>query len=449
MKLPWIRAPRSLFGRNLLLIAALIITAELCFGILFKQLVQEPRATRMIDITQMHIGALHAALMLIAPQQRPVYLDQLNANDPKQVTINRLTALNDAPVQFEQPKRRNVTRFMRHLEEQLQPHGYRLGWQEKPEQRLWIGTRIDDSMYWYGVDADAFVGKASGLFFAFAIGSGLLALLGAYLIQRRINRPLYTLANAVAEISRGKMRPLPLDSLPLEIAQLAASFNQMSGELEATERERALMLAGVSHDLRTPLAKLRLATEILSDHCEPELIEGMVRNIASADAIIGQFIDFARLGGDEAIQPCDINELVTDIARTSGQTALKLQLTALPLYPCRVLALRRAIGNLIENALHYGAKDEGSIVSVTVCTTFSDETIFISIQDEGHGIPPEHMARLRQPFTRLEEARNGRAGAGLGLAIVERIARLHHGELVLTNRAGGGLDATLLLPAAS
>jgi two-component system osmolarity sensor histidine kinase EnvZ len=357
--------------------------------------------------------------------------------------------LSDTPARFEQPKRRNATLFMRRLEDRLQPQGYRLGWQEKPEQRLWIGTRIDDSMHWYGIDADVFVGKATGLFFAFAIGSGLLALLGAYQIQRRINRPLDRLANAVAEISQGKMRPLPLDSLPLEIAQLAASFNQMSAELEATERERALMLAGVSHDLRTPLAKLRLATEILSAQCEPELIEGMVRNIASADAVIGQFIDFARLGSDETIQPCDLNELVTDIVQTYSRSEIKLQLAPLPLYPCRVLALRRAIGNLIENALHYGSKDEGSIGAVTVCTAFLDNTICIGIQDQGHGIPPEHMARLRQPFMRLEEARNGRAGAGLGLAIVDRIARLHHGELVLANRNGGGLDATLRLPAAS
>ncbi|MGZ3238124.1 MAG: ATP-binding protein, partial [Burkholderiaceae bacterium] len=225
-----------------------------------------------------------------------------------------------------------------------------------------------------------------------------------------------------------------------------SSFNQMAAALDAAENERALMLAGVSHDLRTPLTKLRLATEILADHSEPEIIESMVRNIAAADAVIDQFIDFARLGSDEAERLCDINELANDIAATSDRSRIKLELGALPPYQCRPISLRRAIANLVENALRYGHDKNNVDDMIILRTTMDARSISISVMDNGAGIASEHLERIRQPFTRLDEARSGKPGAGLGLAIVERITHLHRGELLIQNRACGGLEVTLSLP---
>lgn len=446
--------PRSLFGRNLLLIVVLIFAAELGISILFRELIQEPRTTRMADVAQLQVMAMRSTLELTTPEQRSALLKNLGQHDQDHVAVRRITAPGQTPLAFVDPPYRTIESFMQRMRERLGPE-YQLGWQEAPKRRLWIGTRIDDANYWFGIDSGVFVENTTSLFAAFAIGAGLLALLGAYLIQRRINRPLNALASAAAQIGRGQVSAMPLAGLPSEIAQVATSFNQMANALEAAERERALMLAGVSHDLRTPLAKLRLATEILADSSEPELIAGMVRNIAAADAIIGQFIDFARVGSDESPHLCDINELIVDLAATYDRNLLMFELGKPPPLTCRPLALRRAIANLLENALRYGRNEDAGRSQIVVRTAFEGSNtnggvrskIRIAFLDHGSGIPIQEMERLRQPFTRLDDARNGISGAGLGLVIVDRIARMHHGELLLLNRPEGGLEAAILLPA--
>ncbi len=446
MKLWPFHAPRSLFGRNLLLIVGLIIVSEIGIITLFRQIVQEPRAKLLIDFAQTHVEAMRSALDHMTPQQRALYMAQFNANQTGRVLQTEVHPVSQTPATFVIPKRLVVRRFIQRLGERLGP-SYLLGWQDMPEQRLWIGTRIGEYDYWFGLQATVFASATTPLSLLAAIAAGLLSLFGAYLIQRRINRPLHALATAAEHVGAGKRQQLKLENAPTEIAQVAASFNQMAAALDATEKERALMLAGVSHDLRTPLTKLRLATEILADHNEPELIDSMVRNIAAADMVIDQFIDFARLGSDEVECLCDINELANDVAATAGRSHIHLQLGPMTPYPCRPIALRRAVANLLENALRYGHGKHQANDMITLRTAMDAQSISISVMDNGSGIPAEDLERIRQPFTRLEEARSGRPGAGLGLAIVERIAHLHHGELLIKNRSGGGLEVTLLLPA--
>jgi two-component system osmolarity sensor histidine kinase EnvZ len=437
--------PRSLFGRNLLLIVALIFISEAGIITLFRQIVQEPRAQLLIDFAQAHVEAMRTALDSMTPQQRAHYIAQFQSAQESRVLQTAVTANGQLPATFSAPRRFAVRRFIKRLSERLGA-GYRLAWQDTPEQRLWIGTRIDEYDYWFGLQANVFASTTTPLSLVAALAAGLLSLFGAYLIQRRINQPLHALAAAAKHVGEGKREPLKLDDAPTEIAQVASSFNQMAAALDAAENERALMLAGVSHDLRTPLTKLRLATEILADHSDPEIIESMVRNIAAADAVIEQFIDFARLGSDEAERLCDINELVSDVAATSNSPHIELELGTLVPYACRPVALRRAISNLVENALRYGADKEGAEGAIIVRTTMKEKAISISVMDNGPGIPAADMERIRQPFTRLDEARSSKPGAGLGLAIVERTALLHRGELIMKNRASGGLEAMLSLP---
>lgn len=424
--------PRTLFGRNLLLMAALILFAELAMALVFRQTVQEPRIARLVEFAQTHTMAIRAALAEMTPEQRRRYLAALARENTTRISAG------EPPAVLAGSERPVARLFLNRLSRRMGPD-YELGWEPAPARRLWIGTRIGSEKYWLGLDATPFLGSIGPVFAASALGAGLLALLGAMLIQRRINRPLRALAQAAAGVGRGERSLPPLQkNAPDEIAQVDASFRQMAADLEAAERERALMLAGVSHDLRTPLAKLRLAIEILGESADPELIASMARNIAAADAVIDQFIAFARLGSDEALHTCDLNEMANDVAKTAG-APLRLQLAPLLPVTCRPVALRRALANLVENALRYGS-------DVELRSSATDGRVTLSVLDRGPGIPDTELARMRQPFTRLQEARGGKPGAGLGLAIVERIARLHRGDLILRNREGGGLEAILSIP---
>ena len=182
---------------------------------------------------------------------------------------------------------------------------------------------------------------------------------------------------------------------------MGRSFNQLVKSLDAIERDRALMLAGVSHDLRTPLTKLRLGVEILAGDAEAGIAASLVRSIAEMDAVVGQFLDFARRR-----QRC-----------ADG--------------------VRRAIVNLVENAVRHGRPP------VTLATGSDGTWAWV---DAGDGIAAADVEALKQPFRRAGTARSGAPGAGLGLAVVERIARLHGGELQLLPSSPHGLRARLRLP---
>jgi two-component system osmolarity sensor histidine kinase EnvZ len=269
----------------------------------------------------------------------------------------------------------------------------------------------------------------------------LLSLTGAWLIVSRINQPLKALAAAAADIGKGKT-PVPLpESGPVEIETLARSFNQMSQDLARLNADRALILAGVSHDLRTPLARLRLSTEMSAS--DEALKQGMIADIAQMDSIIGQFLDFARTQNEEPLEPTDVAALAREVVehRLRLGHAVQANIGPVPVRPLRRMGIKRLISNLVDNALAYGEKD------VCVATRSAGGKLILEVLDRGPGIPPQQAERLKQPFTRLEQARSGKGGSGLGLAIVDRIARHHGGSFELLAREGGGLIARVSLPA--
>lgn len=269
-----------------------------------------------------------------------------------------------------------------------------------------------------------------------------LSLLGAYLIAARINRPLRLLVNAADRIRNGQQpHQLPEEGID-ELREVSRTFNQMMESLAQLDAERTLLLAGVSHDLRTPLARLRLAVEMLPEH-EGSLKQGMVQDISDMDGIIHQFLDFVRGVEGEPTQMIDLNSLLKSLFDRHTRAGRKLILNLAPthLIPLRQLAMQRLLNNLIDNAFAYSHGGE-----VIVTTTITANNIELSVLDRGPGIPPSQMARLLRPFERLDTARGNTSGSGLGLAIANRIAKLHKGELKLINRPTGGLEARLTLP---
>ncbi len=272
---------------------------------------------------------------------------------------------------------------------------------------------------------------------------GLLSLAGAYITAARINRPLNLLAHAADKLRNGEPAPkLPEDSLD-ELREVNQTFNEMADALVRLDAERTLLLAGVSHDIRTPLARLRLAVEMLPEDATNQLKSGMIEDIADMDNIIHQFLDFVRGIEGEPTKMIDINEVLKSLSERQGRAGRQLEVKLGPTYliPLRPLAIQRLLDNLVGNAYAY---TKGNVVVESKITA---ENIIIRVLDRGPGIPEGQAERLLRPFERLNSARTkNEGGSGLGLAICNRIAKLHRGSLELINRDGGGLEARLSLP---
>jgi len=307
---------------------------------------------------------------------------------------------------------------------------------------LWISFSIEQDDYWVVIPRFIAERPFPWQWFGWAALVALLSLLGAYLIAARINRPLSFLVKAADRISQGDQPPRLPEEGANEMREVLRTFNEMAEALARLDSERTLLLAGVSHDLRTPLARLRLAVEMLPSEVGEATREGMVQDIADMDNIINQFLDFVRGVEGEPAQLVEINELLTSLADRHARAGRNVELNLSSDYkvPMRPMAMHRLIGNLIDNAFAYGKG------RVTVTTKITAGYMVISVLDNGPGIPAAHMTRLLRPFERMDSARGNEGGSGLGLAIADRIAKLHKGKLELFNRPQGGLEARLSLP---
>lgn len=274
---------------------------------------------------------------------------------------------------------------------------------------------------------------------------GLLALLAAVVALlsgwavRRLTRPLASLANAADGLARNLDQPPLPEKGPQEVVRAARSFNAMQRSLKAYLETRAQALAGVSHDLRLPLTRLRLRLEQLPEN---EARAAMQRDIEEMDAMVGGTLEYLRAGSDgEQAVKLNLVALLEGLAEDAEAAAGKVSLrgTAAPL-TAKPQALRRCLANLIDNARRYG----GGEVDVTLA---DGEVVEIRIGDRGPGIPQEERERVFEPYVRLEASRaRHTGGAGLGLAIARAVVRAHGGEVRLEAREGGGTTAVVTLP---
>lgn len=322
----------------------------------------------------------------------------------------------------------------------------------------------------------------------FLLGIPLLTLLTILYLVRQLNRPLKRLQKAAMDyITLGSATNLATNQGSLEIRQVNLAFNRLFHNLNQTQKERTIMLAGISHDLRTPLTRMRLTAEMLPDKF---LKEGLVYDIEDMDAILEQFISFMKDGSDEAVRLTQLrpifNEIVVQFAPLSFVVELPEDMPAVPLRP---LSIKRLIVNLVNNASRYGkppihlsariidptlsigeaeqlslfdspAVPAQNTVTSTALTpisnlpqheeipevsALSEKYLQISVSDEGEGVADDQLERIMQPFERGETARTTQ-GSGLGLAIVSRIAHLHNGTVIAFNQPTGGLNVTVKIP---
>jgi len=269
---------------------------------------------------------------------------------------------------------------------------------------------------------------------------GVLSVAGGWLFVRQLNRPLKSLQSAAEDVGRGDVPEPLLERGTTEIVAVTQAFNHMSKGIMQLEEDRNLLMAGISHDLRTPLTRIRLATEMMSQQDE-FLKEGIESDIDDMNNIIDQFIDYIRHDSKDKAELGDLNVLLQEVLQTETPTDRNVDYksTQMPEIPLRYVAMKRVAANLIQNALRYS---EGSI---SVSAGVDEKVVFFAVNDDGPGIPEADMERLFQPFTQGDKARGGE-GSGLGLAIIKRIVDSHGGRVILANRSEGGLQAKVVLP---
>ena len=315
---------------------------------------------------------------------------------------------------------------------------------------LWVGFSIDRDRYWLQAES-AHASAINRETWLIWIGIAVLAtLVGSVAIASLINRPLKQLSFAASRIREGDLDSrLDENTLTSEIREVNMGFNRMARELARVEEDRAVMLAGISHDLRTPLARLRLETEMSVE--DDEAKRNMAIDIDQLDAIIDKFMDYAR-PGETQLRPVHVAQLIDREAAVFRDPS-QVRVTSRVAIDLAVMAdeteLGRVFLNLFENARRYGRGTYTGVAEVQVSYVKTGPWAIISVRDNGPGVAPEKLPQLTTPFFRGDAARTAATGAGLGLAIVEKAMQRMGGSLELANAPDGGLVAHLRLKRAT
>ena len=310
------------------------------------------------------------------------------------------------------------------------------------EKALWISFDIEGDQYWLITDPKRLERQLGGNWLEVSATAVLLALIGAILISRLVNRPLANLARSIEKLSRGERPQRLRESGPTEISELNRRFNQLAGDLHAMEADRAVVLAGVSHDIRTPLTRLRLEIEL--SRLDEASKESMVEEIDRIDSIVRQFIEFAR-PPEFTIEAVNVDGVLQQLIRAysrekaDGLLELQSRLETGLSWQGNNTILQRILANLLDNAMKYGRSRDDGIARIDVLGRRRGRGIELVVRDQGPGVPQEALERLSRPLARLDPERGGVGGSGLGLAVVSRLARRAGGELTLENATVGGL----------
>jgi two-component system osmolarity sensor histidine kinase EnvZ len=426
----------SLFWRTFFLLALLLGGGIFAWVQTLRALEFEPRAVQSAQQIASLVNLSRAALRYADPINRVTVMKTMSDQESVRLLPREP---GDKWVPFE------TDRFTRRVGQELRS---RLGPDTvvaetvNGELGLWVGFSIEKDPYWLQAEATRVRPLTSGTWFVW-VGIALLAtLLGSVGVARLINQPLKELSFAASRIREGEFDSrLDETTLTSEIREVNMGFNRMARELAKVEEDRAVMLAGISHDLRTPLARLRLEAE-MSVHDE-EAKRNMALDIDQLDAIIDKFMDYAR-PGEVKLMPVHLSSLV-DREMAAFRDPSQIRITSRVAIDTKVMAdeteLGRVLQNLFENARRYGRSTDTGIARVTVSYARTGPWVILSVRDHGPGVDPKKLGQLTTPFFRGDAARTAATGAGLGLAIVEKAVQRMGGTFEIANAAEGGLVA--------
>lgn len=442
-RLIWIRS--GLFWRTFLLLSMLTTLSMASWIGMISAVQRGPQVQQTAELVISVVTITHAALTHSAPELRRELLFELVSNEGIRIFPLESADLVDPP-----PDNPLMPEIEAIVKAKLGP-STRFSSRVNGVAGFWISFNIDDDKYWLMLERERLEGLTGVQWLGWATVVGVLSVLGAALISSLVNLPLARLTAAARAIAQGR-RPEPLpEKGSQEIIEANRSFNQMVDDLQRVESDRAVILAGISHDLRTPLARMQLELEMA--RLSNEAREGMQSDIAQMDAIIGQFLDYAKPTEAATFVPVAIGALLADSAR-EAERMLDVRVTTDIDPEVHVLGnatdLRRVFNNLFENARRYGKTPGTGITEIDISchlkTIGYARRVVVEVQDHGVGVPDDQIEQLLKPFTRMDSARGQANGAGLGLAIVERVVSRHSAELHVRNREGGGLLIQLVMP---
>ena len=431
--------PRTFFGRNLLLIIGMFFVGQIGSWILFVTLIQQQRMDHFAPFIVAQSETIRLALQNRSPQEQVRFVQSLQHELGNKLYFS---TTRPAPVEL-RPPHPLIRWFVRILRPNFPP-GQLILWQSEPKPVLWVQTQQHAYVEWVGFPAEGFALNLWNTIFIFLSISVVVALAGAGLIQFGLIPPSKALESAALQIGHTGIPHLLDRPMPQELAEVANSFNIMQERLRVREQERTLMLAGISHDLRTPLTKLWLGVEMLRGKADADVLERITASVRVADRIIAQFIDFARVGNAEPKIPTDLPGLIRDSVHESTlfPEAVQIQCEDMPVCLVRPTAVRRILGNLVNNAAAYGAPP------ILVNAVWSEGQLYFSVLDNGPGIPEGRMQDVMRPFVRLDHVTDKSSGSGLGLSIVQRLVEAHGGRIEMHNYRSGGLKVEVWLAAA-
>jgi two-component system osmolarity sensor histidine kinase EnvZ len=439
--------PASLQWRTLIVIIAALGLSQAASLWLLHEHVTLPRMALAIGQFVSHLKTISAALQTMTAPQQQEFISRIAEKEgirilPVRGTERMRPAADVKSMQLFRDRIREL--FGDQADVYVRGGDLNASGEQRPEV-LWVRLPAGERDFWVAFPRGRIERDSLSALIAWSIAGLLIAIFATFFIVWKLTRPLSDLARAAVKLGQGGDPPPLEETGPAEVRAVAIAFNEMKEGLKKNQRDRATFLAGVSHDLRTPLARLRLELEMLEHKIEPATRAAIIDDVGQMNSIIDQFIDFMRSEASEPLAPVNLSELARSCCERSARAGVDVhcELADVPVLMLRPLAMQRLADNLIANAARHAG---GEILVRTACD--GAEARF-SVLDRGPGIPADMVERLKEPFTRRDASRCGSSGAGLGLAIATRVAAIHAGRLELLDRDGGGLEARVSLPAAA
>lgn len=435
----------GLFARTFILMFGLMLASLAIWVQVFLSIDLEPRAVQASHRISSAVSLAQLALDFSAPSQHAKLLTEIAAHDAIRIKP-REPSDQATPVEHSDYWQR-VTELVNAQLHKPTP----LYWAMNNEPGLWVAFTADDAPYWLALEREHINDTSETEWVSWLTAAVLLSLFGSAIAVGYLNQPLNRLARNAQLLARGlSPKPLP-EKGPREIKELNASFNRMVSDLQQAEADRNLMLAGISHDLRTPLSRMRLEVELSPmSQAQQNAID---EDLAQVNRTLDQLMDYARPASKLPQTALDVTPIVLELVQSAQKhlTYQVCQIHTTQLMPAKVRMaaqdLTRCVMNLLENAKHYGVPVNGACI-IQIGVRIEHHRVLIDIQDNGPGIKTQDIARVLRPFSRGQRARTGGGGAGLGLAIVSRLLANAQGTLSLLAAPQGGLIARINLPLA-